>query len=200
MADLITLDDYKNSKTITSTTRDGKIQNLITQITQLVEHYCNRKFTQFATSGNGKIEWHDGKTNKVFLEAFPVISVVSVKTSQDGGVNQITLSEGASDKTGYFVDLEEGSVFMQTAVDKFVDTYDLSFRSLEVNYLAGYTVANIPEDLKLVAIDLVHYYENNEQVNTKSLLGGTLDNPLPYLANSFPPHIRRILDLYRFSP
>jgi hypothetical protein len=200
MADLITLDDYKSSKGITSTTRDGKLQNLITQITQLIEHYCNRKFTQFATSGNGKVEWHDGKTNKVFLDAFPVISVVSVKTSADGGVTQITLTEGASDNTGYFVDLEEGSVFLQVSVGKFITSYNLPYRSLEIDYLAGYTADNIPADLKLCTIDLVHYYENNEQVNTKSLLGGTLDNPLPYLANSFPPHIRRILDLYRFSP
>jgi hypothetical protein len=74
------------------------------------------------------------------------------------------------------------------------------YRSLEVTYTAGYTNDTFPEDLKLALMDLVTYYEETESKPTKSMLGGTLDNPLPYLANSFPPHIRRILDLYRYSP
>jgi hypothetical protein len=197
MADLIDLDCYKEAKDIKSTTKDGKIQTLITQVSALVENYCNRAFTTYSTTA--KIEWQDGQTNKVFLKEFPVISVVSVKTSADGGVTQTTLTEGASDKSGYFVDLEEGSVFTQQVISNFIDSFDVPYRSLEIAYTAGYTVNNIPEDLKLCIIDLVHYYENGESVPGKSLLGGTLDNPQPYIANSFPPHIRRILDLYRFS-
>ena len=199
MTDLITLDEYKEAKAIKSSTNDGKQQAVITQVTALIENYCNRKFTQYSAVGNEKIEWHDGKTNLVELKEFPVIAVTSVKTSTDGGVNQTTMSEGASDKTGYFVDLEEGTVFLQVSVGNFVSSYDLPYRSLEVEYQAGYTADTIPGDLKLCTIDLVHYYISDENAPTKSLLGGTIDNPQPYLANSFPPHIRRILDLYRFS-
>ena len=198
MTDLITLDCYKENKDINSTNRDGKLQSLITQVSVLIEHYCDRNFTAFSTTP--KVEWHDAKNNEVFLKEFPVIDVSLVKTSVDGGVTQVTLVESATSKDGYFVDLEKGRVFTQLVKDKFLDIYDLSYRSLEVTYTAGYTEETLPGDLQLGVIDLVHYYENNENIPTKNLLGASLDNPQPYLANSFPPHIRRILDLYRYSP
>lgn len=198
MADLISLDCYKENKIITSTKRDGKIQALITQVSALIENYCNRLFTTYSTTA--KIEWHDGRTNKVWLDAFPIITVTSVKISSDGGVTQTTLVEGDSAKAGYFVDLEEGTVFTQNVIDNFINSYDVPYRSLEIEYTAGYTEDNLPEDLKLCTIDLVHYYESGENIPSKSMLGATIDNPLPYTANSFPPAIRRVLDLYRFSP
>lgn len=198
MADLIRLSDYKEYKNINSTARDGKIQSLISATSSLVENYCNRKFTEYSTTP--KVEWFDGKTNIVYLKEFPVIGVTSVKTSEDGGVTQTTLTEAASDKKGYFVDLEEGSIFTQVETEKFITSYDVAYKSLEVTYTAGYTLDDVPEDLKLCIMDLVHYYENDENAPSKSLLGATIDNPQPYIANSFPPHIRRILDLYRYSP
>jgi hypothetical protein len=198
MTDLINLSCYKENKSIKSTDRDGKIQTLITQVSALVENYCNRLFTTY--SDTAKIEWHDGQTNKVYLKEFPIISVTSVKTSVDGGVTQVTLTEADSAKGGYFVDLEEGTVISQQVINNFIDTYDVSYRSLEVEYLAGYTMDNLPADLQLCIIDLVHYYETDENILSKSLAGASIDNPAPYLANSFPPAIRRVLDLYRYSP
>lgn len=198
MADLINLDCYKDYKEINSTTRDGKIQALITRASTLIENYCNRKFIDY--SSTAKIEWHDGKTNRIELQEFPVISVISVKTSDDGGVTQTTLTESSANKDGYFVDLDSGIIFTQKSTNKFINDYDTPYRSLEVEYTAGWTEDDLPEDLKQVTIDLVHYYEQEENIPGKSLLGGTIDNPQPYLANSFPPHIRRVLDLYRYSP
>lgn len=197
MTDLITLDCYKESKDVTSTTRDGKIQALITQVTELIENYCNRRFTAY--SATDKVEWHDAKVNSVELKEFPVISVTTVKTSEDGGVTQVTLDEAAVDKNGYFVDIEAGVVSTQKAINNFLTSYDTSYRSLEIEYAAGYTEDTLPEDLKLCTIDLVHYYEKGENIPSKSMLGSTIDNPQPYQANSFPPSIRRILDLYRYA-
>lgn len=200
MTELITLDCYKESKDITSTTRDGKIQNLIDQVSVLVEHYCDRKFIDFSDAGSPKIEWHDAKVNRVDLIEFPVIKVNFVRTSQDGGLTQVTLVENDSGKDGYFVDLDKGFIYTQISTERFLISYDVAFRSLEVTYQAGYTVDDLPEDLKLCVIDIVKYYLDTESTPTKALLGGTIENPQPYVANSFPPHIRRILDLYRFSP
>jgi len=200
MVDLIDLDCYKEAKTIQSTDRDGKIQTLITQVSALIEKYCNRQFTTYSTVQNAKVEWHDGQTHKVYLKEFPVISVELVQISPDGGVTQSNVVEGDSATAGYFVDLEEGSVFTTQVINNFIDSYNVPYRSLEITYTAGYTEDNIPEDLKLCVIDLVHYYESGENKPTQSMLGATIDNPLPYTANSFPPHIRRILDLYRYSP
>lgn len=195
MADLIELNDYKEYKGIKSTDRDGKIQSLITRTSALVESYCNRKFTDYST--NPKVEWFDAKTNEVWLTEFPVIAVISVNVSEDGGITQTALTEGAADGSGYFADIDAGVIYTQNKDYKFLDSYDVKYRSLEVAYTAGYT--QIPEDLKLAILDLVHYYESEETKPTKTMLGATIDNPLPYTANSFPPHIRRILDLYRYS-
>jgi len=199
MTDLIDLDCYKEAKDVKSTTRDGKIQTLITQVSALVENYCNRQFTAYSTIG--KVEWHDGKTNSVTLKEFPVIAVSSVTTSSDGGVTQDAMAAADSSPYdgGYFVDTESCTVFTSDGT-KFIDSYNVPYRSLEITYTAGYPLDSIPLDLQLCVIDLVHYYEKDENVPTKSLLGGTIDNALPYTANSFPPAIRRVLDLYRYSP
>jgi hypothetical protein len=195
MTDLITLECYKDYKRINSTSKDNLIQSLITQTSALVETYCNRKFLDYASSPNYITEWFDAKTNIVTLKHFPVISVVSVRTSQDGGLNTTSLTENDAGYGGYYVDLENGQVRTQRDTLPFLYDYDTSYKSLEVDYHYGYS--ETPEDLQLAINDLVHYYIEDESAPTKSLLGATIDNPLPYLANSFPPHIRRILDLYR---
>ena len=198
MIELITLDCYKESKMLKSTERDGKLQALITQVSALIENYCNRLFTAYFSTA--KVEYHDAKVNKVFLIEFPIIEVSTVKTSIDGGVTKVTLVENSVAKDGYFVDLEEGSISTQLTKNNFLDIYDVSHKSLEVTYTSGYSEDTLPEDLKLSVIDLVHYYEQGEARPSQTLLGGSIDNPQPYAANSFPPHIRRVLDLYRYSP
>ena len=131
------------------------------------------------------------------MSHFPVISVVSVSTSTDGGLNQTALTENDSTGAGYFVDLDEGAVLTQNQNYNFLDSYSVPYRSLEVTYYAGYT--ETPEDLKLAVIDLIAYYLEDESQPTKSMLGATIDNPLPYVGVSLPANIRRVLDLYRYS-
>ena len=197
MTDLITLSDYKEYKTIKSSTKDGETQNLISQISALVENYCNRIFLDYYSTDI--TEWFDGKTEIVYLKHFPLVSVNHVYTSVNGGATKVELDLVDSSGVGdYFVDYDNETVRTSVAGTKFITTYNTPYRSLEIVYNAGYE--EVPLDLKLAVLDLVAYYLDSESKPTKSLLGATLDNPLPYLANSFPPHIRRVLDLYRYSP
>ena len=199
MTDLIQLDEYKEYKQINSATRDGKIQTLITQVSSLIENYCARTFLDYAASP-GFTEWFDSDCEIVTLRQFPLIGVNSVSTSIDGGITQTVLTENSTDYDGYYVDLENAQVRTQKTGNKFLSkgSYNTPYRSLEINYYAGYT--SLPQDLRLAVMDLVAYYEDQENKPTQTLLGATIENPLPYAANSFPPHIRRILDLYRYSP
>lgn len=199
MADLIDLDCYKEAKDVKSTGRDGKIQTLITQVSALIENYCNRKFTQYSTTP--RVEQFDGRTSSVFLSEFPIIAVSGVTTSSDGGITQEAMAAANSSpyNGGYLVDAENCTVLTSDGTN-FISSVTIPFRSLEVTYTAGYDQDDLPLDLQLATIDLVHYYEKDENVPSKSLLGATLDNAQPYLANSFPPAIRRVLDLYRYSP
>jgi hypothetical protein len=201
MTDLISLSDYKEYKGITSTTRDGKLQAIIIHASALVENYCARKFIDYASSP-GYTQWFDSSCELVYLKYFPVIQVNSVNTSIDGGITQEAMTEDSADGDGYFVDLENAVVRTQKTGTKFLPKgdYNTPYRSLEINYFAGYADRDaLPQDLKLAVLDLVSYIESNEEKPTQTLLGGTMENPLPYAANSFPPHIRRILDLYRDS-
>lgn len=200
MTDLITLSDYKEHKNITSSTRDGKFQAIITQASALVENYCARKFIDYGSSP-GVTEWFDASTDIVYLKHFPLIQVIGVSTSVDGGITQVALTESDPSSGGYFADLENGVVRTQKTGTKFLTSYNTVYRSLEVTYYSGYVDRDdLPADLKLAIIDIVAYIEDNQEKPTQSLLGGSIDNPGPYIANSFPPHIRRILDLYRYSP
>ena len=200
MTDLITLSDYKEAKNITSTTKDGKLQAIITQASALVENYCARTFIDNASSP-GITEWFDSNQELVYLKQYPLIQVNSVSISADGGITQTALTQDDPDYLGYYVDLEEGAVRTQRTGVKFQASYNTPYRSLEINYFAGYADRDaLPADLKLAIMDIVYYIDSNQEKPTQTLMGATLENPLPYLANSFPPHIRRVLDLHRYSP
>ena len=184
--ELCTLADYKKLKGLNATTEDEKIQSFITFTSKLIRNYCNRDFDI-----NTYTEYFSSATNCVFLMNYPVVSVASVSYSNDGGVTQTALTEN----TDYFVDYDRDAITTGTN-QFFYANPSISFKSLEVVYDAGYT--EIPLDLQLVAMDVVEYYLKDRDVPNMSLAGATLNNPQPYIANSWPPHIRRVLDLYRY--
>jgi len=193
MADLVTLEEFKEYKGLKNPTDDGKNQLLVSFVSSLIENYCNRKFKDYVLSDF--TEWFDSKTDVVTLSGFPLISVTSVNISSDGGVTQTLLS--ASSPIDYFVDIENGQVRTTVSGITFNSNYNTPYRSLEISYKYGYS--DIPSDLKLAVFDTIDYYRDNKNVPSMNLAGASIDNPQPYIANSFPPHIRRILDLYRYS-
>jgi len=69
-------------------------------------------------------------------------------------------------------------------------------QSVRVNYRAGYESGEIPFDLKLATLDYVKILHKEEQDRAGfSLAGESVTKPA--LAANFPPHIKRVLDLYR---
>jgi hypothetical protein len=193
MADLITLTDYKENKGITSTTNDDRYEALITQASEFIENYCNRRFLDYVT--NPVTEWFDGATNVVYPTHFPIIEVVEAAISPDGGITQYVLEENHPDGLGFFVDKQTDCIRTQNMHVQFISPYSTPYRSLEVSYKAGYP--SLPEDLKLATISLVDYYFDKEYTPSKSLAGANLDNQMPFATSSLPAHIRRVLDLYR---
>ena len=199
MTDLVTLEEYKEFKGVKNTDKDGRRALLISLVSQLITTYCGREFTAYVNAD--KVEYFDARSTSVYLTEFPVISITHVKTSEDGGLTQTDLTVDSADADGYFVDLENGRIFTQVEGTNFLDYVDHPFRSLEVAYRAGYVDTfgdpGIPADLKLAVMDTVTYYEDNEKSLNKTLASATLENPEPTLSSDFPPHIKRILDLYR---
>lgn len=198
--DLITLEEYKEYRGVTSTDKDGKRTLLIRLCSKLVKNYCNRTFVDYVDVD--KVEYFDARTDKVVLNETPVISVTHVKTSDDGGVTQTTLTVDSADKDGYFVDAENDTIYTQVEDVPFLTYVDHPHKSLEVSYRAGFVdgdgIADCPIDLKLAMFDLVQYYEDNEKNLQKAIASASVDNPAPVTSSDFPAHIKRVLDLYRY--
>ena len=67
---------------------------------------------------------------------------------------------------------------------------------VRVEYRAGYESSEVPQDIQLATLDFIKLiYKQDQEKKGFSFEGERGDN-FP-LAGNFPPHIRRILDLYR---
>lgn len=182
---LASLKEYKDYNNISSPNKDEQIGILLEASSVYIKNYCGMSFVDYYTEN--KVEYANGTMKTIFLTEIPVLEVASVKTSVDGGVTKVTLTEN----TDYFVDSDAGAVI--SANTQFVSpTHE--FRSLEVTYKGGYIKA--PSDIILATIELCEYYKDEEFTPRKSMLSGSIENAIT-LSTKIPTHIKNILDSYR---
>ena len=67
---------------------------------------------------------------------------------------------------------------------------------VKVEYRAGYESGEVPQDLQLATLDMIKLLYKQDQEKKGFSFEGERGESYP-LAGNFPPHIRRILDLYR---
>jgi hypothetical protein len=67
---------------------------------------------------------------------------------------------------------------------------------VKVEYRAGYESADVPQDIQLATLDMIKLLYKQDQEKKGFSFEGERGDSYP-LAGNFPPHIRRILDLYR---
>ena len=68
--------------------------------------------------------------------------------------------------------------------------------AVRVEYRGGYEAADVPSDIKMAVLDTIKLIYKQDQEKKGFSLEGERGEKYP-LAASFPPHIKRILDLYR---
>jgi len=68
--------------------------------------------------------------------------------------------------------------------------------AVRVEYRGGYEIADVPSDIKMAVLDTIKLIYKQDQEKKGFSLEGERGEKYP-LAASFPPHIKRILDLYR---
>jgi len=199
MADLLSIDDYKVLKGITSTTNDEKLEALCTGVSRLVRTYCGQEFDTYASSP-GKTEVFDVQwdTYVVQLHESPVISVDAVyeRFSQSETYTEL-YSSGTNGGYDWYFDPITDAIFRTTEAGSYKN-WPRGVGAVKVVYKAGY--AEIPEDLKLALADLVTYYDKNEYRQMQAIGSTTREGaPASAIRNDpgFPDHIRRVLDLYR---
>ncbi len=200
MANLITLQQYKDFSGIKGVNEDAKINVIVPAISQAVKTYCGTSFVDFYSSD--KTEFFDIKdkfTTAVMVDESPLISVSQVQERQSQSDSYVTLITENSDSSGkyeYIVDTGLDLVRRTTATgDK---TFPMGPKAVKVVYRSGY--ASTPDDLKLACFDLVKYYLKDERKSGLTISGAQIRNEVSTTLREnigFPDHIKRILDFYK---
>ena len=184
MRDLVTLSEYKVYSSIASTEYDAKIQGIITKVSALIKEYCGRTLIDYSngTSFLDIEEYFDGSYQNYYTREFPIQSINTIEYSYDNGQNYTSLVEF----TDYALSKQKDRIAILH------DDGTEQLNKYRLVYTAGFL--NTPEDLKLAVLDLVDYYYKGEATPKRMSNFVTIE----YVKTSdFPPHIKRILDLYR---
>ena len=192
MADLITLEDYKEAEGISTPKDDLKLNAIIPSVSQLVKTYCGTSFVDYYSTDKIEefsINWI---TNLVQLTETPLVSIVSVQERLSFADSYTTIPA-----TEYYADSSVDGIYRVTTAGQ-SKSWPTGPASVKVTYKAGYSTC--PSDLKLAVIDLITYYHKDEHKERKVMGGASIQNSASTTqANNvaFPDHIKRVLDLYK---
>ena len=194
MADLVTLQDYKDAEGIQTPKEDQRIQALVSPVSELVKTYCGTSFVDFYS--NNKIEDFDiyWDTPAVQLTESPVVSVVTVQERDGYDQSYTTLTTGTYE---YYLDTRTDSIVRTNESGKRLN-WKHGLGAVRVTYRAGYD--STPADLKLAIFDLITYYLRDEHKERRTLGGASIQNQSSTTQRNnvtFPDHIKRVLDLYK---
>ncbi len=146
---LTSLSDVKESLGIASgtTAYDNLIKRKINQATEMIETYCDRRFLQTTYTD----EEYDGTgIDQILLKQWPITTFTSLSV-RDTPLNESDWE--TIDTELYFTDLNTGIIkllFLATG----------HWCRYKVTYIAGYTAANLPQDLTEACVVLACYLVN----------------------------------------
>lgn len=211
MAALVTLGEVKDYLLIVDNDKDAQLKNLANYASAAIESYCGRGFASLAVVD----EVHDGGQTSVFAARIPINNVTAVE--EYDGVQYVPLT-GPDLTTGlrpnvgananavinylWYPDtgqisrhVTEGSGNPPLDIQPLIRFKNFA-RGVKITYNGGYD--DIPNDLKMATLDFIKLLWKQEQATSSFSLQGESKRNFSLASNSFPPHIKRILDLYRF--
>ena len=200
MADLITLQQYKDFAGLTGVTMDARINVIVDSISQLVKNYCGTSIIDdYSSAKTEYFDILDARTTRVMLDEGPIRAVTSVSERESQADSYVTLITENSDSSGkyeYIVDSMTDSIIRTSEeIDK---SFPKGRKAVKVVYTAGYSAC--PEDLILAIFDLVKYYLKDERKERMQIAGAMIENPVSTSIRNnagFPDHIKRVLDMYK---
>lgn len=191
MADLITLDEFKEYEGLSSSNDDLRLERIIPSVSQLVKTYCGNSIIDFYNTDKVEVFSIKWDTTIIQLTESPLVSVSLVEEKNSFNGEYVELQSNK-----YSIDYDTDSIFRIEGFQ--YRDWALGPSSVRVTYRAGYDEA--PIDLKLAVIDLVNYYWRDEHKERRSIAGASIENQgVTGIKNSgnFPDHIQRVLDLYK---
>lgn len=195
MADLITVNEYKDAEGLRGEKDDDRLAVIVPQVSDLVKKYCGTSFVDYYSSD--KVETftiRDNHTNTIIVSESPLVSVTKVE-EREGYSDSYT--ELTTAKYEYYADIEDDAI-IRTNENGNEISWKKGVGSVKITYRAGY--ASTPKDLQLALFDLVNYYIKDEHKERRSLGGAVQQNQGTSgirSSSDFPDHIKRVLDLYR---
>ena len=200
MANLVTLQQYKDFAGLKGVGEDAKINVILPAISQAVKTYCGTSFIDFySTDKTEFFDILDTSTTAVMVDESPLVSVSQVQERENQSSSYVTLiteNSNGSGKYEYIVDTALDMVRRTTATgDK---AFPRGRKAVKVVYRSGY--ASTPSDLKLACFDLIKYYLKDERKSGLTIAGATVRNEVSTSLREnigFPDHIKRILDFYK---
>ena len=200
MANLVTLQQYKDFAGLKGVGEDAKINVILPAISQAVKTYCGTSFIDFYSSDKTEFfDILDNSTTAVLVDESPLVSVTQVQERENQSSSYVTLiteNSNGSGKYEYIVDTALDMVRRTTATgDK---AFPKGRKAVKVVYRSGY--ASTPSDLKLACFDLIKYYLKDERKSGLTIAGATVRNEVSTTLREnigFPDHIKRILDFYK---
>ncbi len=187
MADLITLEDYKTYKGLGKTDQDDKINLLIKSVSSLIKAYVGHGIVDNWDTPLVETYTLPYDTSTLYLNSYPINEIISVTEDVGGYVG------GLDSTIHYPVEFNIGFSF-DPGGGKLVRIGGNWARNITVTYTAGY--AEVPEGVKLAAIELVSYYLNEEWKPTRTAGGTSIAGPAPEVGG-IPKHITPLLEYYK---
>tara|TARA_B100000085_G_scaffold159712_1_gene145188 strand:+ start:1735 stop:2307 length:573 start_codon:yes stop_codon:yes gene_type:complete len=188
MANLITLQQFKDAEQIQNPRDDFKLQRIIDSVSELVKNYCGNSLVDHYSTNKVEEFNIDWNTHIVQLTESPVNTIVSVEKR-----DSVTESYTTVATTDYYLDTSTDSVLYVTGST--YKNWPKGAGAVKVTYTAGY--ATTPADLQIAVIDLINYYFKDEHKGRKTLSGATMENAPSGEGKGFPDHIKRVLDMYK---
>ena len=194
MADLVTLEEYKDAENINTTKDDTRLSALIVSVSQLVKTYCANSIIDFYSTNKTETFNIDWNSHIVQLTESPIVEVSLVQERDSYQESYTTLTTTAHE---YFLDEKTDSIIRTNAGNTYKN-WPRGAGAVKVIYKAGY--ASTPADLKLAVIDLITYYHKDEHKQRRTIAGASIQNQTSTSQRNnvaFPDHIKRVLDLYK---
>ena len=187
MASLLTLEEYKTikGKNLANPNEDGRVQALLTSISDMVREYIGRELTAYYATN--KVEYSPGNVTFIKLKEYPVVgtALLEYKTSEGTYTAMV-------DEEDYYIDNDSGIV---DAVGESAFSSSRNPKFIRITYRGGY--ADCPEDIKMAIADYVEKQIKSEHSINKTL-GGQDSMSFPSgTQGRLPSHIAVVLDLYR---
>ena len=102
MADLVTLQQYKDFAGLQSLKNDARINIVIDQVSQLVKSYCGTTIIDYASTNKTEYFNIGLGVDRIILEESPLIQVVSVEERTSQADAYVTLITENSDSSGKY--------------------------------------------------------------------------------------------------